>query len=178
MQSRRSLFSSAIILILCLALNVTAAGKKHSPAHRGKRTATSKSRRIEKRRHGKQALHNARGRRRRRHSYDDVTGATSTPRATGIPSERVIEIQTALMNAGYLEGQPTGQYDGATVGAMKEFQAANNLPASGTPSALSLKKLGVSKTSNDGYAVPVKSVSVSEKTNQQPQAPDKGKQQD
>ena len=49
---------------------------------------------------------------------------------------------------------------------MKEFQAANNLPASGNPSALSLKKLGVSKTSNDGYAVPVKSVSVSEKKNQ------------
>ena len=166
MQTRRPLFLSVIILVLCLVLNVTAAGRKHSPARRGKRAVAAKTRRLEKAAHGKRGRHNARGKRRRRHSYDDVTGAASTPRAAGIPTERVTEIQTALMKAGYLDGQPTGQYDSSTVEAMKEFQAANKLPASGNPSALSLKKLGVSKTSNDGYAVPVKSVSVSEKKNQ------------
>jgi peptidoglycan hydrolase-like protein with peptidoglycan-binding domain len=62
-----------------------------------------------------------------------------------------------------MEGAATGQYDEITVQAMKQFQAANGIPETGTPSAASLKKLGVSKRSNDGYAVPVNSVSESDK---------------
>jgi peptidoglycan hydrolase-like protein with peptidoglycan-binding domain len=78
--------------------------------------------------------------------------------ASGIPSDRVIEIQTALIKAGQFEGPATGQYDEATAEAMKRFQVLNGLPATGLPSAHTLKKLGVSKRSNDGYAVPVKRV--------------------
>ena len=77
--------------------------------------------------------------------------------SAGIPSERVTEIQKALIKMGYLEGPPSGQYDDGTVEAMKQFQSANQLPATGLPSAHSLKRLGVSKRSSDGYAVPVKS---------------------
>jgi peptidoglycan hydrolase-like protein with peptidoglycan-binding domain len=62
-----------------------------------------------------------------------------------------------------MEGAATGQYDEITIQAMKQFQAANRLPETGTPTAAALKKLGVSKRSNDGYAVPVNSVSESEK---------------
>ena len=40
---------------------------------------------------------------------------------------------------------------------MKQYQQANNLQASGLPTAHALKKLGVAKTKNDDYAVPVKS---------------------
>jgi murein L,D-transpeptidase YcbB/YkuD len=88
----------------------------------------------------------------------------SAPRpAGGISPERVTEIQHALMKAGYLQGEATGQYDESTVQAMKQFQEASGLRASGTPTAATLKKLGVSKRSNDGYAVPVTSVSESEK---------------
>jgi peptidoglycan hydrolase-like protein with peptidoglycan-binding domain len=75
----------------------------------------------------------------------------------------VTEIQTALIKLGYLEGPATGQYDDTTVEAMKQFQADNRLPRTGLPSASALKKLGVSKGSNDGYAVPVSRVSETEK---------------
>jgi hypothetical protein len=39
---------------------------------------------------------------------------------------------------------------------MKRFQGDNRLSATGLPSAHTLKRLGVSKRSNDGYAIPVK----------------------
>ena len=77
--------------------------------------------------------------------------------AGGIQSERVIEIQNALTKAGVFEGPATGQYDESTSAAMKRFQVNNGLPATGLPSAHTLKKLGVSKRSNDGYAVQVES---------------------
>ena len=96
-----------------------------------------------------------------------VTQADATPAprsmASGISSERASEIQEALIKQGYLEGPASGQYDEKTSEAMKQFQAANKLPTTGLPSAHTLKRLGVSKRSNDGYAVPVKSVSVGEK---------------
>ena len=50
--------------------------------------------------------------------------------------------------------------------AMKQFQGANRLPTTGLPSAHTLKRLGVAKRSNDGYAVPIKSVSEGEKKQQ------------
>jgi peptidoglycan hydrolase-like protein with peptidoglycan-binding domain len=78
------------------------------------------------------------------------------PAANSIPTERVIEIQEALIKSGYLEGPPSGQYDGATQEAMKRFQADSGLPATGKPSAHSLSRLGVSKRSDDGYAIPIK----------------------
>jgi len=81
----------------------------------------------------------------------------------GIPSERVTEIQNALIKANFLEGPASGQYDDATIGAMKQFQAANGMSQTGLPSAPLLKRLGVTKRSNDGYAVPVNSVSQTEK---------------
>ena len=80
------------------------------------------------------------------------------------------EIQNALIKAGYLDGPASGQYDETTIQAMKQFQADNGLPETGTPSATALKKLGVAKRSNDGYAVPVKSVTEGEKK-RPPQVP-------
>jgi peptidoglycan hydrolase-like protein with peptidoglycan-binding domain len=90
--------------------------------------------------------------------------ASGTPRpAPGIPAERITEIQSALIKAGYLEGPATGLYDESTIDAMKEFQAKNKWSQTGLPSAALLKKLGVSKRSNDGYAVPVNRVSETDK---------------
>jgi hypothetical protein len=69
--------------------------------------------------------------------------AVSRPSSGGIPSERATEIQKALIKAGYLDGPPSGQYDDATIQAMKQYQSANGLPQTGLPSALLLKRLGV-----------------------------------
>jgi hypothetical protein len=127
--------------------------------------------RREKRGRGKYAVRGQRGRhlarsgRHGRMRYEpQATVAASTSRPTpGIPAERVTEIQNALIKAGYLNAPASGQYDDATIDAMKQFQAANGLSQTGLPSATLLKKLGVPKRSNDGYAVPVNSVSQTEK---------------
>jgi hypothetical protein len=85
------------------------------------------------------------------------TAPAPAPRASGIPPERVMEIQNALLKVGYYQGEANGIYDENTKQAMKQYQQANNLQASGMPSAHALKKLGVAKRKNDDYAVPVKS---------------------
>ena len=100
--------------------------------------------------------------RRGRQSVAQDYPTSGRPAATGIPTERVTEIQKALIKLGYLSGPPSGQYDDDTVQAMKEFQSANQITATGLPSAHALKRLGVPKRSSDGYAVPVKSGGQSE----------------
>lgn len=75
-----------------------------------------------------------------------------------MPPERATEIQNALIKRGYLDGPPSGQWDDNSVDAMKQFQYDNGFPTTGQPSALALKRLGVSKRPQDGYAVPVSSV--------------------
>jgi len=84
----------------------------------------------------------------------------------------VTEIQTALIKAGFLDGPASGQYDDATTDAIRQYQGQYGMPQTGLPSAPFLKKLGVSKRSNDGYAVPVNAVSETEKkrgTGEKPQ---------
>ena len=84
--------------------------------------------------------------------------AAQLPRAVayGIPPDRVMEIQSALTKAGYYSGEVTGVYDENTKQAMKQYQQAHSLNASGLPSAHALKKLGVSKRSNATTATPIK----------------------
>jgi peptidoglycan hydrolase-like protein with peptidoglycan-binding domain len=83
-------------------------------------------------------------------------GEVSRQSGSGIPTERVTEIQNALIKLGYLDAPPSSQYDDATTDAMKEFQADNKIPATGLPSALALQKLGVRKRSEDSDAIPIK----------------------
>ncbi|HJQ26775.1 MAG TPA: peptidoglycan-binding domain-containing protein, partial [Blastocatellia bacterium] len=110
----------------------------------------------------------------RRRSEPEAAPVAATPHvsSSGISSERVTEIQNALIKAGFLTGPASGQYDDATTQAMKGFQAANGFPITGTPTAPALKKLGVSKRSNDGFAQPVNSVSERERKTRPPQTPE------
>jgi len=57
--------------------------------------------------------------------------------------ERIEEIQQALIQAGYLNGTATGQWDDPTRGAMRRFQTEHGFPATGLPEAKSLMKLGL-----------------------------------
>jgi putative peptidoglycan binding protein len=147
--------------------------KRDSHRPRGSRELS----RREKRGRGKYATrerrgrgrHVARSRRPSRASYASQAAATpaiSRP-SPGIPAERASEIQGALIKAGYMEGPASGLYDEATIEAMKKFQAAHGMSQTGLPSAPLLKKLGVPKRPNDGYAVPVNSVSQSDKKRSQ-----------
>jgi putative peptidoglycan binding protein len=114
---------------------------------------------------GKRGRRLARTRRRSRSRYQSQPiAAAGVPRpAPGIPAERITEIQNALIKAGYLDGPASGLYDDATIVAMKRFQSKNGLSQTGLPSATLLKKLGVPKRSNDGYAVPVNTVSEADR---------------
>jgi Putative peptidoglycan binding domain len=184
-----SIFSLALLMLLVSA--DVASAKKSRSSHaaarghvkkeaRGGRTSKAKgkiSKRESSRREkvargkasksGKHSRYVARGRRGKHRGYVAETRTAdsppSRPASSGIPSERAIEIQKALIKAGYMDGPPSGQYDEATTQAMKQYQSANGFPQTGLPSAALLKKLGVPKRSSDGYAVPVNTVSESEK---------------
>jgi hypothetical protein len=107
----------------------------------------------------------------RRYEPRETVAASYSRPASGIPTERATEIQNALIKGGYLSGPASGQYDDATSSAMRRFQSANGMQATGLPSAASLKRLGVAKGSNDGYAVPIKSATHRE-SSPPPASPD------
>jgi peptidoglycan hydrolase-like protein with peptidoglycan-binding domain len=56
---------------------------------------------------------------------------------------RISEIQSALAAQGAYKGHPNGKWDPATVQAMKEYQSAHGLTATGKLDALTLQKLGL-----------------------------------
>lgn len=135
---------------------------RHELSRRERRTRDTHASRREK--HGRYV---AESRSSRHHRYEAPYRApeavVARPASGGIPSERVTEIQNALIKAGYMQAPASGQYDDTTTQAMKKYQVVNGLPPTGLPSAPLLKKLGVSKRTNDGYAVPVNAVTESEK---------------
>ncbi len=125
-----------------LSLNKSRSAGKASRTSVKKRTAQKAKRKSTKRS--------------KRRSRRTTARKSSRVNTSKVPTERVLEIQNALIKAGYISGPPSGEYDGATIEAMKQFQSDNGLEKTGRPSAHSLKKLGVSKRNNDGYVVPVK----------------------
>jgi hypothetical protein len=54
-----------------------------------------------------------------------------------------MELQSKLAQAGYYSGEPSGQWDEKTIDALKKFQAANNLPATGKLDPETIRKLGL-----------------------------------
>ncbi len=60
-----------------------------------------------------------------------------------IDPPRVMQIQQALVARGFLVGEPTGVYDEPTIDAMRRFQIAERVDATGYPTAHSLKRLGL-----------------------------------
>jgi len=67
--------------------------------------------------------------------------------------DRVSEIQTALAKDGSFSGAPTGKWDDETTLAMRKFQSAHGLNATGKLDAPSLQKLGLG-SQTAGVAAP------------------------
>ena len=75
----------------------------------------------------------------------------STRRATakkpigprGIADERAAQIQTALVKAGYLTGEPSGHWDAASQAAMVKLQSDNGWQTKLVPDSRALIKLGL-----------------------------------
>ncbi len=60
-----------------------------------------------------------------------------------IGASRALQIQQALKQRGFYEGELTGVYDQATIEAMRRFQTRERILATGYPTAHALKRLGL-----------------------------------
>ena len=60
-----------------------------------------------------------------------------------IDPERATEIQSALIRAHYLDGEPTGVWDSTTEDAMRKMQSDNGWQTKITPDSRALIKLGL-----------------------------------
>jgi Putative peptidoglycan binding domain len=60
-----------------------------------------------------------------------------------IDPDRATQIQQALIREHYLNGEPTGQWDDATVAAMQKYQADQGWQTKLMPDSRALKKLGL-----------------------------------
>jgi len=70
-------------------------------------------------------------------------GTITPSRRVNIDVMRVIQIQQALASKGFYSGETSGNYDDATMDAMRRFQASNKIAATGYPTAHALKRLGL-----------------------------------
>lgn len=75
-------------------------------------------------------------------------------------SDRISEIQNALAKDGSFSGAANGNWDGATVDAMKKFQDSHGLNPTGKLDAKTLQKLGLG-SQTAGLAPPTPPVSSS-----------------
>jgi peptidoglycan hydrolase-like protein with peptidoglycan-binding domain len=80
--------------------------------------------------------------------------------------QRITEIQQALAKNGAYAGTPNGKWDGSTVEAMKKFQGAHGLNASGKLDAKTLQQLGLG-SQTAGIAAPTPAVRISSTNNPQ-----------
>jgi hypothetical protein len=67
--------------------------------------------------------------------------------ASGIAPQRATQIQTALIKAGYMTGEPTGQWDSTTQAALQKLQGDNGWQTKLTPDSRALIKLGLGPNS-------------------------------
>ena len=67
--------------------------------------------------------------------------AVSHPRA--IDDARATQIQSALIKAGYMSGEPTGHWDAASESAMQKLQSDNGWQTKLIPDSRALIKLGL-----------------------------------
>ncbi|MGH9575449.1 MAG: peptidoglycan-binding domain-containing protein [Candidatus Acidiferrales bacterium] len=58
-------------------------------------------------------------------------------------ADRVKEIQGALAQGGYYDGDPNGKWDSKSIAALQKFQSANGIEPTGKLDAPSLQKLGL-----------------------------------
>ena len=87
-------------------------------------------------------------------SIHAATIAAGHHEAIGIPSERATEIQAALIQHGYLTGEPSGAWDTQTAAAMEKLQADNGWQTKVTPDARALIKLGLGPNQQQAAAQP------------------------
>ncbi len=81
--------------------------------------------------------------------------ATEHVAPVGMSPDRATAIQTALIQKGYLAGEPTGTWDLASVDAMQKLQGDNGWQTKFVPDARALIKLGLGANSTPAPTAPV-----------------------
>lgn len=79
----------------------------------------------------------------KRASVSKRTSRTKPQSQRAIDNVRATQIQTALIKAGYLSGQPSGHWDAASQAAMEKLQADNRWQTKLVPDSRALIKLGL-----------------------------------
>lgn len=67
----------------------------------------------------------------------------SPPKQIQPTPERYREIQQALIDRGFLEGEPTGKWDEKSIAAWKRFEESENLPVDGKLDSKALIAIGL-----------------------------------
>jgi peptidoglycan hydrolase-like protein with peptidoglycan-binding domain len=124
------MLSSRAGLALVLAAAVAAASAFATPTH--KKSSTTHARTA----HGSKTSSKSR-------KTSKKSRRTKLRGQQGIDTARATEIQQALIREHYLTGEPTGQWDSATVSAMQKFQGDQGWQKKLTPDSRALKKLGL-----------------------------------
>ena len=126
-------------LLLCATMSEAGAavstrtpGTPSPPAHRPQQTSSSSAAPGSSSSATKKTISSKKHRRSRR-----------PPTQKAPTADRISEIQTALAQHGYYQGDPNGKWDSNTVSAMQKFQSASGLDPTGKLDALSLQKLGL-----------------------------------
>ncbi len=78
----------------------------------------------------------------------------------GMSTERATEIQSALIQRGYLTGEPTGTWDSSSIAAMQKLQGDNGWQTKLVPDSRALIKLGLGPNSNATPAAPSNTASL------------------
>jgi hypothetical protein len=79
----------------------------------------------------------------KRASVSKRTSRTKPQSQRAIDDVRATQIQTALIKAGYLSGQPSGHWDAASQAAMEKLQSDNRWQTKLVPDSRALIKLGL-----------------------------------
>ncbi len=77
----------------------------------------------------------------RGHVSRAASHASAAP--AGIAPSRAVQIQTALIKNGYMNGEPTGVWDSTSQAAMVKLQAENGWQTKLVPDSRALIKLGL-----------------------------------
>lgn len=66
-----------------------------------------------------------------------------------IDDTRAVQLQNALVNAGYLSGMPSGHWDADTEAAMQKYQSDNGWQTKLIPDSRAIIKLGLGPNGNE-----------------------------
>jgi peptidoglycan hydrolase-like protein with peptidoglycan-binding domain len=143
---RRLIAISASLFLMTAAFG---AAKKKSGT--GKKSTSTAKKLVSKK--GSAALR-TKGASKKGRSTSASSGQTWRSRQLSPTPDRYREIQQALVEKGYLKGEPSGRWDDVSADALRRFQQEQNLEPTGKINSLSLIALGLGPRHDSAAVAP------------------------